>query len=148
MEHCIGPEMKMFGPLLGHSAHLAKEQMRARMSRYDMTPTQTHVLLYLAEHGPSAQTELAEGMRVKAPTANGVLERMEEKGLLVRTVDERDARRRRVRLTEKGEGMVADLKQQFHKAEQNIVRGFSEGEQEVLRDLLRRVIKNLEETTL
>lgn len=26
------------GPLLGHAAHLARERMDARLSRYDMTP--------------------------------------------------------------------------------------------------------------
>lgn len=137
-----------YGTLLGHCAHQAREQMRSRMSRYDMTPAQTHVLLYLAEHGLSAQSALAEVMRVKAPTANGIIDRMEEKGLLVRTVDEHDARRRRVCLTEKGEGMVADLERQFRETEEEIVRGFSEAERETLKCLLRRVIKNLEVTTL
>ncbi|MBQ5927854.1 MAG: MarR family transcriptional regulator [Oscillibacter sp.] len=140
--------MAFFGPLLGHSAHLAKEQMRARMSRYDITPTQTHVLLYLTEHGPTTQSTLAEALGVKAPTANGVIDRMEEKGLLVRTVDERDARRRLVRLTEKGGTFVEELKECFDRAEEAIVQGFSREEQELLRSFLRRIIENLEEKTL
>ena len=37
------------GPLLDHAAHLARERMDARMSRYDMPPAQTHTLLYLCE---------------------------------------------------------------------------------------------------
>lgn len=140
--------MAFFGPLLGHSAHLAKEQMRTRMSRYDITPTQTHVLLYLTEHGPAMQSALAEALGVKAPTANGVIDRMEEKGLLVRTVDERDARRRLVRLTEKGGTFVEELKECFDRAEEAIVQGFSREEQELLRSFLRRIIENLEEKTL
>ena len=137
-----------YGPLLGHCAHQAREQMRSRMSRYDMTPTQTHVLLYLAEHGPSAQSVLAEGMRVKAPTANGIIDRMEEKGLLVRSVDERDARRRLVGLTEKGQGLVEQIQRQFMLAEETIVRGFDEAEQRQLRAFLQRIIENLEVETL
>lgn len=39
------------GPLLGHAAHLTRERMDARLSRYDMTPAQTHTLLYLCGHG-------------------------------------------------------------------------------------------------
>ena len=140
--------MAFFGPLLGHSAHLAKEQMRTRMSRYDISPTQTHVLLYLTEHGPTTQSTLAEALGVKAPTANGVIDRMEEKGLLVRTVDERDARRRLVRLTEKGGTFVEELKECFDRAEEAIVQGFSREEQELLRSFLRRIIENLEEKTL
>ena len=56
-----------YGPLLGHTSHLAKEHMRGRMSRYDMTPTQTHVLLYLHEHGQAAQCVLAEHKRYSGP---------------------------------------------------------------------------------
>ena len=133
-----------YGPLLGHCAHLAKEQMRSRMERFDMTPTQTHVLLYLHENGATTQTTLAEQMRVKAPTANGILDRMEEKGLLVRTVDGRDARRRLIRLTEKGEGLVEELRGQFILAESAILQGFDQAEQRQLKSFLQRIIKNLE----
>ena len=133
-----------YGPLLGHCAHLAKEQMRARMERFDMTPAQTHVLLYLHENGATTQTTLAEQMRVKVPTANGILDRMEEKGLLVRTVDGRDARRRLIRLTEKGEGLVEELRGQFILAESAILQGFDQAEQCQLKSFLQRIIKNLE----
>ena len=133
-----------YGPLLGHCAHLAKEQMRARMERFDMTPAQTHVLMYLHENGATTQTALAEQMRVKAPTANGILDRMEEKGLLVRTVDGRDARRRLSRLTEKGEGLVEELRGQFILAESAILQGFDQAEQCQLKSFLQRIIKNLE----
>ena len=133
-----------YGPLLGHCAHLAKEQMRSRMERFDMTPAQTHVLLYLHENGATTQTTLAEQMRVKAPTANGILDRMEEKGLLVRTVDGRDARRRLIRLTEKGEGLVEELRGQFILAESAILQGFDQAGQCQLKSFLQRIIKNLE----
>ena len=69
------------GPLLGHAAHLARERMDARMSRYDMTPAQTHTLLYLCDQGGSVpQREVVEHLRVKPSTVNGILDRMEEKG--------------------------------------------------------------------
>ena len=49
------------GPLLGHAAHLARERMDARMSRYNMTPAQTHTLLYLCDQGGSVpQREVVE----------------------------------------------------------------------------------------
>ena len=137
-------DQKPLGPMLGQCAHLARERMDARMSRFDMTPSQTHVLLYLHENGATTQTTLAEQMRVKAPTANGILDRMEEKGLLVRTVDGRDARRRLIRLTEKGEGLVEELRGQFILAESAILQGFDQAEQCQLKSFLQRIIKNLE----
>ncbi|MDD5931533.1 MAG: MarR family transcriptional regulator [Oscillospiraceae bacterium] len=138
-------DQDFYGPLLGHCAHLAKERMRGPMTGYGMTPAQTSVLLYLHENGCTSQSALAERMRVKAPTANGILERMEEKGLLCRTVDAKDARRRIVALTDKGRGLVAELERCFQEAEADIVRGFSREEKEQLKVLLRRVMANLEE---
>lgn len=43
------------GPMLGRCAHLSRSGMEARLSRYGVTPVQTHVLLYLFRHdGPGA----------------------------------------------------------------------------------------------
>ena len=42
------------GPTLGRCAHLARAGMEARLSRYEVTPVQTHVLLYLFRHGGQA----------------------------------------------------------------------------------------------
>ena len=143
--HCCQPqEGKLYGPLLQHSAHLARENIRGRMSGCGLTPSQTSVLLYLSQHGQAGQTELAEHMRVKAPTAGGILDRMAEKGLLVRTGEEKDARRRLVCLTEKGTGLVEEIRRKFSQAEEELVRGFTEPERELLRSLLLRIIGNLE----
>ena len=90
------------GPALGRAAHLARASMDARMSRYEMTPTQSHVLMYLCFHGKQApQCEVTAHLRVKPSTANGVLDRMVDKGLVERSVSGSDARRRLITITEK-----------------------------------------------
>ena len=101
MKPACGPDF--LGPLLGHATHLARERMDARLSRYDMTPSQTHTLLYLSSHGYTApQRDVVEHLRVRPSTANGILDRMEEKGLIRRTADENDQRQKQVTATEKG----------------------------------------------
>ena len=101
MKPACGPDF--LGPLLGHATHLARERMDARLSRYDMTPSQTHTLLYLSSHGYTApQRDVVEHLRVRPSTANGILDRMEEKGLIRRTADENDQRQKQVTVTEKG----------------------------------------------
>ena len=42
------------GPLLGRCAHLARERMDARLADCDVTPAQTHVLMYLMRSGGQA----------------------------------------------------------------------------------------------
>ena len=134
------------GPMLGRCAHLARERMDARMSRFGMTPAQTHVLRYLRQNGGQMpQRELLENLRVKPSTVNGILDRMEEKGLVERSVSGTDARQRVVALTPAGLEREAEAKQSFLEAEALIAKGLTEKETETLRTLLERVIHNLEE---
>ena len=142
MDNCF----RGLGPALGWAAKLSKANMDARVSRYDVTPAQTHVLLYLQQHGGRVpQHELAEFLRVKPSTVNGVLDRMEEKGLVRRSVSGSDARRRLIHLTEKGAEQQALFEQSFLDTEEAMVRGFSQEEREALLSLLNRVIQNLKE---
>lgn len=137
---------KGLGPALGWAAKLAKANMDARVSRYDVTPAQTHVLLYLQQHGGQVpQHELTGYLRVKPSTVNGVLDRMEEKGLVRRSVSGSDARRRILTLTEKGAEQQSAFQRSFLDVEEAMVRGFSPQERESLLSLLDRVIQNLKE---
>lgn len=143
---CAGPEEPRLGPTLGWAAQLAKARMDARVSRYDVTPAQTHVLLYLQRHGGQApQCELTGYLRVKPSSMNGVLDRMEEKGLVRRSISGRDARRRLITVTEKGARQQALFQQSFLDVEKAMVRGFTPPEREALLALLERVIQNLKE---
>ena len=142
MNDCV----RGLGPALGWAAKMAKANMDARVSRYDVTPAQTHVLLYLQQHGGRVpQHELAEFLRVKPSTVNGVLDRMEEKGLVRRSVSGSDARRRLITLTDKGAEQQALFQQSFLDVEEAMVRGFTPEERETLCALLDRVIENLKE---
>ena len=139
-------EMKALGPLLGCCGHLARERMDARLAEYDVTPAQIRVLLYLCCHGKQVpQCEIAEHLRVKPSTANGILDRMAEKGLIERSVSETDARRRLITLTEKGNSRQESFRHVFLEMEEVMKRGLSEEEAEMLFGLLQRVISNLEE---
>ena len=137
---------KALGPMLGCCAHLARERMDARMSRFGMTPAQTHVLLHLHQSGGQMpQRELLDSLKVKPSTVNGILDRMEEKGLVERTVSGTDARQRLVALTPAGREREEQVKQTFLEAEALIVQGLTKEETDTLRSLLERVIQNLEE---
>lgn len=137
---------RVLGPMLGRSAHLAKERMDARLSQYDVTPTQTHTLLYLHHHrGQAPQGDVMRHLKVKPSTANGILDRMEEKELLSRSVSSCDARQRLIALTEKGEQLHAQLHQVFQETEELMMRGLSEEEKQIFFSCLERVIQNLEE---
>ena len=139
-------EQKPLGPLLGYCAHLARERMDARLTPYSVTPSQTHVLMYLGRHdGQAPQYDLTRFLRVKPSTANGILDRMCEKDLVERSVSHTDARCRLVHLTDRGLELLDLIEQQVREAETVLVRGFTPEEEDTLRSLLERVVKNMEE---
>ena len=134
------------GPMLGRCAHLSRAGMEARLSQYEVTPVQTHVLLYLIRHGGQApQCQVTDFLKVKPSTANGILDRMAEKELVVRSVSGSDARRRLITLTDKGRRQQALFERCFRESEDAMVRGLTPQETERFRELLGRIIRNLEE---
>ena len=82
---------------------------------------------------------------MKPSTANGILDRMEEKGLVTRSVSGSDARRRLITLTEKGKDRQERFQRVFLDTENVVVRGFAPEEREQFISLLERAIQNLEE---
>ena len=139
-------DIQLLGPLLGRCAHLAKERMDARLKAYDVTPAQIHVLHYLYHHQNTApQCEVTQHLKVKPSTAAGILDRMEERGLVARTVSGTDARRRLITLTEKGCALQSDCQRIFLETEELMMADLTAEERETLFGLLLRVITNLEE---
>ncbi len=134
------------GPLLGRTAHLSRARLEEQLAQYDVTPVQTHVLLYLFHHGGQApQGQVAGFLKVKPSTANGILDRMVEKGLVTRSVSGSDARRRLITLTSKGREQRALFEKSLQEAEGRMVRGLLPQEVDTFRMLLGRIIQNLEE---
>ena len=136
------------GPMLGRCAHLNRERMEARLHRcdVDITPAQTHILLYLHRRGGTvSQVEVTEHLRVKPSTVNGIIDRMEEKGLLRRSVSQTDARCRLLTLTEKGGERHEQFRAAAAETEALLTHGLTEEEAAQLKALLCRVIRNLEE---
>ena len=136
---------RLLGPLLGHCAHLARERLDARLNPYDVTPAQIHVLHYLYHCGNQApQCDVTTHLKVRPSTANGILDRMEEKGLLRRSISGTDARRRLITLTEKGQSQQETFRKKFEETEALMVEGLSLEEIQQLHLLLQRVMSNLE----
>lgn len=137
---------RALGPLLGRAGHLGRERMEARLSRYEVTPAQTQLLLYLHDHGGQApQCDVTAFLRVRPSTVNGILDRLEEKGMVARSVSGRDARQRLITLTDRGKVQQERFREAFQAVEELMFRGFTREESEAFYAMLGRVIQNLEE---
>lgn len=139
-------KVRSLGQALGCAAHLFRERADARMAGCGVTTLQAHVILYLSCCGGSlSQLELGRHLRVKPSTVNGIVDRMVERGLVERSADASDARRRRVALTQGGLMQLERCRQELLETERLMEKNFSPDELAQLHGLLGRVIQILEE---
>ena len=141
-----GEDKSHIGPLLAHCNQLCKQRMDADLQKYDVTRVQAHVILYLLRaeaEGEVNQKDLEKHFRIKAPTVNGIVERLEEKGMLKRVSGLRDGRCRCLTVTEKGRRMQQEMDRSIQEAEALMVQGFTPEEQQQFHMFLERMIENL-----
>lgn len=140
------PELGRMISYCGHLGKLSNDQL-LRQAGYDVTPVQTHLLLHLAcwtGEQEASQRDLERKLRLKPSTVNGIVDRLEAKGYVSRRASPQDGRVRLVNLTEAGRSKVQDFHVIVEETERRFTAGLSEQERGQLRQLLSRIIENLE----
>ena len=130
-------------------AYAFAEVMRAhceeRGKPYVITPPQWSALsLLLVQDGLTIGT-MSQIRGVDAPTATGIITRLEQNGLVERRHDREDRRVVKVYLTDEGRDIVNTLASPVEQFDHSTKRGFSEGEQDRLLAQLQQIIANVSE---
>ncbi len=136
---------------LGYKFKRINEMFKARMNedmkRSGVTFSQNEILFYLMKNKDHDvnQQELCRALQVAHPTVIGLINRMEEKGLVERKVDPSNRRNRYIALTEKAGQFLLQTRELRCRNDQLIVRNMSEEEKETLNELLTRVYDNMQD---
>ena len=91
---------EVLGHLMG-VMHAMKAHVAVLAATFDLTPSQLAALSHLDV--PRSQRELAESLHFDASNVTDIVDRLEARGLVVRTVDPHDRRVRRIVRTPEGE---------------------------------------------
>ena len=94
--------------LAAHSPAAAMRYMRHRPGG-GLSLVHLNVLTVLDTDGPLPMRALAESLDVSQASATGIVDRMEQRGIVERQRDEADRRVIRVALTDEGRGLIAGL---------------------------------------
>lgn len=136
------------GRMIAYCAHLGMRYSEKLLRRdgYDVTPVQSHVLMYLSRQGGKAvnQRELEKELHLKPSTVNGIVTRLEEKGCVARRTSPTDGRCRLVSLTEAGQNRVDAFRTVLASTGQRYASFLAEEEEAALRTLLSCIIEKLE----
>ena len=124
--------------------HLAKRIGDEHLKQIDLTQSQADVIILLAHESDKVfrQRDIESALNYSNPTVTGLLNRLEQKGFIVRRVDPDDSRARIISLTDKALEIIEEIYQSIRRTEQMLLDGFSEEEIELLQPLMSRIAKN------
>ncbi len=119
-------------------------RMQAQLAEVGLFRGQPPILGLLHKHDGMSQKEMARALNLSPATMTVTLKRMEKAGLIVREMDEHDQRILRVHLSAQGKQMCQKGEKQVNQVTSELLEGFTEEEQERLKEYLRRIAHNME----
>ena len=129
--------------LIGYNLRRAEVQMRGEVARAlatdDIRAVEYSILSLVAANREVTQKELGETLSVKRPNMVSLIERLEQRGLIVRAVMARDRRNQILSATPAARVLLARLDTRLDALEQQVFGPWSQGEREVLANMLRRI---------
>ena len=122
-----------------HQHSTAVFTQRMQRSGIELTPVQFATLAAISAAPGSDQAAIAECIGYDRATIGGVVERLEKKGWVDRTVSEQDRRARVLTLSRAGRALYAKALPLAHELQADILQPLSPDEREAFISLARRV---------
>ena len=134
---------RSFHYLLMATQSLFQRSVMAELNGSGLTAGQPKVLDYLGRHDGSVQKAIAAGCQIDPATLTGLLNRMEEKGLIRRCNEDGNRRSLHVYLTEQGWAKQREVRQTMERQSEVVQAGLSEEQRAQLLGCLYKVCANM-----
>jgi len=129
-------------PLIDHLARVGRRATESFMEGC-LRPRHIIALKLLGEHGPMAQHAVGTALSLDPSNVVGLLNELEERGLITRRRDPADRRRHIVELSTTGSGEVAQTRDQLGAVEDDLFKTLTADERATLYGLLSRAVEAL-----
>jgi DNA-binding MarR family transcriptional regulator len=127
-------------PLLDYLARVGRRAAEASMSPGGLRPRHLIALKLLQEHGSVSQHALAETLSLDPSNVVGLLNDLEERGLITRRRDPEDRRRHIVEVSPLGKEQLELANARLSCVEDGLLSALSAEERSTLYELLIRVV--------
>ena len=121
---------------LGKAYQRVAQSAKQRLAPYGVTPVQYALLKVLWEQDNQSGAELGQRLVLDSATMTGLLDRLEDAGLIKRQADATDRRMNRIVLTARGRDLQAPLDREMDQMNQDFLGGFSPEDTQRLRSIL------------
>lgn len=123
----------------------ATSQHSHRLARdHQLTAPQLTCLRHIHKHGNITPGQLADAVSLSRPTITGILERLDNRGLLTRQTDPKDKRRTLINTTADAHKLLENAPSALHSDFAQRLHDLHEGEQAMIDWILQRVATLME----
>jgi MarR family transcriptional regulator, lower aerobic nicotinate degradation pathway regulator len=123
--------------LLAKAYQRAYAVIKRRLAAYGLTPVQQLVMAALWHDEGTSAGDLGKKLMLDPATLSGILDRLAERGWIVKQTDPEDKRLLRIYLTDEAKNLEPTLMEERDKANEEILRKLSFEEKVLLKRLLK-----------
>jgi MarR family transcriptional regulator, lower aerobic nicotinate degradation pathway regulator len=123
--------------LLAKAYQKAHGQLKHRLGAYGLTPVQQLVLGALCQEEGISAGDLGKRLLLDPATLSGILDRMSDRGWIVKQIDQEDKRALRIYLTDEARELEPKLMEERDKANEELLRNLTFEEKVILKRLLK-----------
>ena len=137
------PQRRIFDDFAGHLFRRAQQRHAALWNRIvsdQVTGPQWATLAVIAERPGASQREVSAALDLDSSTIAALVARLEERDLLIREIDQDDARRRVLQLTDEGAAVHAELRPRVAELQDALMRSLSAQERAELQRLILTIL--------
>jgi DNA-binding MarR family transcriptional regulator len=137
----IDPQTARIAGHLIRRAHQIHDMLFAQETAgFDITSPQLAALQAISHQPGLEQTALSEIIAYDSSTIGGLIDRLEAKALVQRTIGKHDRRKRELTLTPRGQKLLAKVMPPASRVADRLLESLDASEREHLIDLLQRVV--------
>jgi len=130
---------KSIGFLLAKAYQRACALYKEKFGNYELTPQQFGLLRFLWEEDGITQVELSSRSQVDRTTIGGLIDRLEQSGLVERLPHPEDRRAYRISLTDAGKSLEKELSPLAEELHRAILEPLSSAEVQTLLTILQKL---------
>ena len=130
--------------LLARSSKLVSEQFHATVKAAGVNVNYWRILASLSDGDGLTLNQLNQRVLFNQPTLSKLVSRMETEGLLNRQKGAKDKRAILIFITPQGRTLVDELLDRAKWHEEQVLASYSDEQQELLKGMLRQLVKTLE----
>ncbi|HZG14047.1 MAG TPA: MarR family transcriptional regulator [Candidatus Bathyarchaeia archaeon] len=112
---------------------------KTKLSKLGITTTQCALLHVLWEQDGLKGIELGERLRIDGATITGMLDRLEQNGIIERRPDSRDRRINLIFVTDKGKELEGPVKAVMKEVDGAVLKGFTEEEAAIFKKMMTAI---------